>query len=82
MSKNVIVYSAPGCKECGMVKEMLTSEGIAFEVRDLMTNPVYQEEVEKFGFMGIPVTAVGDQAVKGFNPAELNKLIELATKTN
>lgn len=78
MSNQVIVYSAQGCKECTMVKEMLTSEGIAFEVRDLMANPVYQEEVEKFGFMGIPVTAVGDKAVKGFNPAELNKLLEEA----
>lgn len=78
MSNQVIVYSAQGCKECTMVKEMLTSEGIAFEVRDLMANPVYQEEVEKFGFMGIPVTAVGDIAVKGFNPAELNKLLEEA----
>lgn len=81
MSKQVIVYSAQGCKECTMVKEMLTNEGIDFEVRDLLANPVYQEEVEKFGFMGIPVTAVGDQAVKGFNPVEINKLIELA-KTN
>jgi glutaredoxin-like protein NrdH len=76
MSKKVVVYSALGCKECTMVKEMLTSEGIDFEVRDLMANPVYQEEVEKFGFMGIPVTAVGDKAVKGFNPGELNKLLE------
>jgi glutaredoxin-like protein NrdH len=77
MSKKVIVYSAQGCKECTMVKEMLTNEGIDFEVRDLMANPVYQEEVEKFGFMGIPVTAVGDKAVKGFNPAELNMLLEV-----
>ncbi|MHC0038039.1 glutaredoxin family protein [Pseudoneobacillus sp. C159] len=77
MSKQVIVYSAPGCKECTMVKEMLTSEGIAYEVRDLLADPAHQEEVEKFGFMGIPVTAVGDQAVKGFNPSELNKLLEL-----
>lgn len=81
MSKQVIVYSAQGCKECNMVKEMLTQEGIPFEVRDILANREYQEEVEKFGFMGIPVTAVGDQAVKGFNPAELNKLIELV-KTN
>jgi glutaredoxin-like protein NrdH len=77
MNKKVIVYSAPGCKECSMVKEMLTSEGIPYEVRDLLADPAHQEEVEKFGFMGIPVTAVGDQAVKGFNPAELHKLLEL-----
>ncbi|WP_442598671.1 glutaredoxin family protein [Neobacillus sp. D3-1R] len=81
MTKQVIVYSAKGCTDCTKVKDMLTEEGIPFEVRDILANPEYQEEVEKFGFMGIPVTAVGDQAVKGFNPAELDKLIELA-KTN
>ncbi|MBA2874365.1 thioredoxin domain-containing protein [Thermaerobacillus caldiproteolyticus] len=29
------------------------------------------KEVEKFGFIVVPVTVVADQAVKGFNPAEL-----------
>lgn len=76
MSKQVIVYSSEGCNECNMVKQMLTQEGIPFEVRDVLTNPKYQEEVEKFGFMGIPVTAVGDHAIKGFNPTELKKLLD------
>ncbi|AIE61638.1 glutaredoxin family protein [Bacillus methanolicus] len=78
MNKQVIVYSAQGCNECNMVKQMLTQEGIPFEVRDVLANPEYQQEVEKFGFMGIPVTVVEDQAVKGFNPDELKKLVELA----
>ncbi|UQD53662.1 glutaredoxin family protein [Bacillus methanolicus] len=76
MNKQVIVYSAQGCNECNMVKQMLTQEGIPFEVRDVLANPEYQKEVEKFGFMGIPVTVVEDQAVKGFNPTELKKLME------
>jgi glutaredoxin-like protein NrdH len=76
MSKQVIVYSSEGCNECNMVKQVLTQEGIPFEVRDVLANPEYQDEVEKFGFMGIPVTVVGGQAVKGFNPEELNKLLE------
>ncbi|MGD6778973.1 glutaredoxin family protein [Sutcliffiella horikoshii] len=77
MNKQLIVYSAPGCRDCELVKEFLKEHQVSFEVRDLLANREYQEEVEKFGFMGIPVTAVGDQAVKGFNPEELNRLIDL-----
>lgn len=75
MSKQVIVYSAPGCVECNYVKQMLEEEKVSFEVRDVMSSVEYQQEVEKFGFMGVPVTVVGDKAIKGFNP-ELKELIK------
>lgn len=74
MSNKVIVYSTEGCVECNFVKQMLNEEGIEFEVRDVMKNREYQKEVEKFGFMGVPVTVVGEKAVKGFTP-ELKELI-------
>jgi glutaredoxin-like protein NrdH len=77
MTKQLIVYSAKGCRDCDMVKEYLQEKEAAFEVRDIMEKKEYQDEVEKLGFMGIPVTAAGDQAVKGFNPGELNRLIDL-----
>lgn len=67
MSANVIIYSTSGCSDCNQVKQLLESKGIAFEVRDVMTSTVYQDEVEKLGFMGVPVTVSGDLAVKGFN---------------
>ncbi|WP_017725871.1 glutaredoxin family protein [Halalkalibacterium ligniniphilum] len=77
MSKQVIVYSTKDCIECNIVKQKLTEEGISFEVRDVLESTEYQKEVEKFGFMGVPVTVVEDRAVKGFTP-ELKELIELA----
>jgi len=79
MSKQVIVYSTPGCVECNYVKQMLEEEKIPFEVRDVMSSVEYQQEVEKFGFMGVPVTVVGDRAIKGFNP-ELKELLETIEK--
>lgn len=75
MTPAVIVYSTKNCIDCDMVKQWLTAKGIAFEVRDVMTSRAYQEEVERFGFMGVPVTVVKDKAVKGFQPAELEQLI-------
>ncbi|WP_243300198.1 glutaredoxin family protein [Bacillus litorisediminis] len=74
MSQKVIVYSTEGCIECNYVKQMLTEEGISFEVRDVMKSEEYQKEVETFGFLGVPVTVVGDKAVKGMTP-ELRELI-------
>lgn len=75
MSKLVIVYSMEDCVECTFVKKMLTEEGIPFEVRDVMKSEEYKKEVEKYGFLGVPVTVVGDHAVKGLN-SELIELIQ------
>lgn len=78
MSQPIIVYSTAGCSDCNLVKQYLTEQGVPFEVRDVMTSAVYQEEVERLGFMGIPVTVAGDQAIKGFKLPELKALIEAA----
>jgi glutaredoxin-like protein NrdH len=78
MSEPVIVYSTAGCSDCNLVKNYLTEQGVPFEVRDVMTSTVYQEEVEKLGFMGVPVTVAGDQAIKGFNLPALKALIDAA----
>ena len=72
----VIVYSTKNCIDCNMVKQWLTAKGVKFEVRDVMTSRAWQEEVERFGFMGVPVTVKGDKAVKGFQPSELEQLLE------
>ncbi|ULO07030.1 glutaredoxin family protein [Paenibacillus sp. 19GGS1-52] len=80
MSGQVIVYSTAGCSDCNLVKQLLTEQGVSFEVRDVMTSTVYQEEVEQLGFMGVPVTVSGDQVVKGFNLPELKVLIETVGK--
>ncbi len=76
LSPEVIVYSTKGCIECDMVKKLLAEKSISFEVRDVMEKREYQEEVERFGFMGVPVTVVGDKAVKGYQPEELLRLLE------
>ncbi len=80
MDHPVIVYSMEDCVECTFVKKVLTEEGISFEVRDITTTEEYKKEVEKYGFLGVPVTVIGDRAVKGFNP-ELMELIQTVKQT-
>ncbi|MFS0821906.1 glutaredoxin family protein [Bacillus sp. 1P02SD] len=75
MSNEVIVYTTNDCVECTFVKKVLTENGIPFDVRNIAENEVYQKEVERYGFLGVPVTVVGERAVKGFTP-ELIELLE------
>lgn len=77
MNKSVIVYTTNDCIECTMVKQVLTEEGIAFEARNVATNPEFQKEVEMYGFLGVPVTVFDGRAVKGFTN-ELKELMDLA----
>lgn len=77
MNNRVIVYTTNDCIECTMVKKVLNEEGIPFETRNISENQEYQKEVEKYGYLGVPVTVVGDLAVKGFTN-ELKELMELA----
>ncbi|WP_251551887.1 glutaredoxin family protein [Neobacillus muris] len=79
MNKKVIVYTTNDCIECTMVKKVLTEEGVSFETRNIAENPEYQMEVEKYGFLGVPVTVMENRAVKGFTN-ELKELIERATE--
>jgi glutaredoxin-like protein NrdH len=72
---SVVVYSTKDCVECRFVKQMLEHKGIDFEVRDIMENKTYREEVESYGMLGVPVTVYNGEAVKGMNP-ELEKLVE------
>jgi glutaredoxin-like protein NrdH len=80
MAKGVIVYTTNDCIECTMVKKVLTEEGIPYEVRDISINAGYQQEVEKYGYLGVPVTVLGNTAVKGFTN-ELKEIIETAKKS-
>ncbi|MEH7381043.1 glutaredoxin family protein [Bacillus sp. JJ1533] len=75
MANKVIVYTTNDCVECTFVKKVLTENGIPFDLRNIAENEVYQKEVERYGFLGVPVTVVGERAVKGFTP-ELIKLLE------
>lgn len=77
MNKKVIVYTTNDCIECTMVKKVLTEEGISFETRNIAENPEYQKEVEKYGFLGVPVTVYENRAVKGFTN-ELKEIMQIA----
>ncbi|MFS0864050.1 glutaredoxin family protein [Fredinandcohnia sp. 179-A 10B2 NHS] len=80
MEPKVIVYTTNDCIECTFVKRVLGEQEIPYETRNIAENEKYKKEVEKYGFLGVPVTVVGEKAVKGFTP-DLIPLLETLKKS-
>lgn len=68
---SVIVYSTSHCPECKILKMFLRDYEIDFEVRNCSLRPEYWEEVNKWGFLGVPVTVINEKAIQGFKPKEI-----------
>jgi glutaredoxin 3 len=76
----VTIYTSSDCRWCGVVKDHLTSLGVAYTEKN-----VEQDEaaaIEAFNFAGrrqTPVTVIGSQAVVGYQRAEIDALLGVTT---
>ena len=73
----VMVYTAPGCGFCTLVKAFLASLGVSFNEIDISLNPVQaQELLTRTGQTGLPVTVFGGRDfVVGFNRSQLESYL-------
>lgn len=63
---SITVYTTPGCSACAAVKQYLTGKGLAFEEKDVTTDPAWLDEMKAISGVRIaPVTVIGDQAIYG-----------------
>lgn len=74
---NVELYSKPGCGVCTAVKGYLKAQGVRFREHDVSRNPdALQEMVNRTGgARTVPVIAVGEEAVLGFDKERLDQLL-------
>ena len=78
MNKKVEIYTSPTCHFCHLAKDFLAGKGVAFEEYDVLTNvEKRQEMIEKSGQMGVPVIAVEDKIMVGFDEQELSRMLGL-----
>ncbi|MDE1547805.1 glutaredoxin domain-containing protein [Jeotgalibaca caeni] len=76
MSKQVVVYSKPGCGECQFTKKYLAKMNIQFIEKNITEDPAWVEEVKALGFFSLPVVQVeGEEPFNGFQPERLNQLV-------
>jgi glutaredoxin len=61
-----------------VVKEFLSQLGVAFAVRDVNRDGAAREEFLRRGFRLPPVVLIGDQAIEGFAPQQIEDALEAA----
>ncbi|MDO8743178.1 MAG: glutaredoxin family protein [Candidatus Azambacteria bacterium] len=70
----VIIYTTPECAYCKMAKEFFKQNDISYEEKDVSIDDAAREEmIEKSGQLGVPVIAINDKIVVGFDEKELLK---------
>jgi len=75
---DVILYSGSHCRACERVKDFLTKRGVAFSVRDVDEDLDAYKELVGRGWLSVPVTLVGDRAIRGFDPVALGDALAAA----
>jgi len=53
------------------VKELLSREGVAFTARNVNEDDRAYDELIARGFRTVPVTVIGERAIRGFDPAAI-----------
>ena len=74
--KKVIAYTTSTCPHCINAKKFLKQEGIAFEGRDVNTNPAARDEYAKLNLRGVPAFVIGGEVIEGFNEQRIKSLLD------
>ena len=79
MVAEIIVYTTPLCAPCEVLKRILTTEGLTFEIRDLMVDEAAAELMEKHGIRSAPALGINGEIYSGddLNPDRLVALLDL-----
>jgi len=79
MAPEIIVYTTPLCAPCEVLKRILTTEGLAFEIKDLMVDEAAAELMEQHGIRSAPALGINGEIYSGddLNPDRLVALLDL-----
>jgi glutaredoxin-like protein NrdH len=72
---DVVVYSTALCAPCELLKQHLSSRGVAFVVKDPMMDEDAAEFLEERDIMTTPVLSVGGELVIGYNSEAVDALL-------
>jgi len=78
MAKKVKIFTAPTCGYCAQAKAYFTEKGIAFEAFDVTSDAEAMQEMRKIsgGARSVPVIAVGEEVIVGFDRNAVEKALE------
>ena len=72
----VVIYTTSWCGWCKKTRAWLDTKGIDYENRDVEENAAWAEEIHDLtGSGGVPVIVIDGEVIKGFNQAQMEKLL-------
>jgi glutaredoxin-like YruB-family protein len=75
-TKKITIYSTPTCHYCNLAKDFFKEKGVKYEEFNVATDLAKRKEmVEKSGQMGVPVIAIGNDVVVGFDEEQVATLL-------
>ena len=79
MARSLVVYTTPLCAPCEVLKRILATEGLAFEVKDLLVDDEAAALLERRGIRSAPALGIDDEIYAGddLQPERLMALLDL-----
>jgi glutaredoxin 3 len=77
MVREVKLYTTPTCPYCKMAKKFLEDNGIKYQEFNIVEDKAAREELKKCGSLAVPTICFDDEALVGFNEAELKEKLGL-----
>jgi len=74
MQPDILIYTTPGCPDCGALKQWLNERGLTYEERDLSQPGMAEQAKERCGVRIAPVTVIRDECFYGTFPEQRPKL--------
>ncbi len=78
-ARDIIVYTSPFCAPCEQLKRFLTTQGVAFRVRDLLMDEEAQDRLDEAKIRSTPALEVDGQIYAGdsLTPERVKSLLGL-----
>jgi glutaredoxin len=75
-SRDLTVFTMPGCPYCAGVKDYLSQRGLDYVERNITRDETAYADLKALGTMSTPVVVLGDRVVVGFDRRRLDQLLE------
>lgn len=78
MTREVKIYTTPGCPYCKMAKKFLDDNGIKYREFNVVEDKAARDETaRKCQSLGVPTICFDNEVLVGFNEAELREKLGL-----
>ena len=73
---DVVMYSTSWCPHCKRARAYFAQNGIAYQDIDVEKSESGKRDFARLGGGGVPLILVGGKAMRGFDPARMDQLLQ------